>query len=98
MTAKKKPAARVRKRLAKTPALKAIDAGAAFSDQLAGEEPKVALRPEPPKFGLGFIHLHQGTIVLGVSGPSFTTFRNKADAAEWLRGLARSIETSYPTE
>lgn len=95
MTAKKKPA-RKRVRTAAPRPLDVVKVPLAMAATDAGEA-RVPVA-EPPKFGLGFIHLHQGTIVLGVSGPSFTTFRNKADAAEWLRRLARGIETSYPTE
>lgn len=98
MTKKKAPK-RVRKPIRPLQPVAAADNPGGLSRVFAeeGGAARVAV-PEPPKFGLGFIHLHQGTIVLGVSGPSFTTFRSKADAADWLRGLARSIELSYPTE
>jgi hypothetical protein len=88
MTAKKK-LARIRRRLKAPPPPMAIDAG-------VGESPVAETRPA--NFGLIYTHLQGGKIVMGVQGPSFTTFRNKGDAADWLRGLARSIETSWPSE
>jgi hypothetical protein len=93
MTAKKKPAKRVRKRPTTPPPISAGEEVARIPSP----------SPVPPQsaygvFGLAYTHLVGGKIIVGVSGPSFTTFRNKDDAADWLRRLARSIETSWPTE
>lgn len=87
MTAKKK--APKRRRPASPPPPMAEEA-------LCAAAPATEVRPA--NFGLIYTHLQGGKIVMGVQGPSFTTFRNKTDAAEWLRGLARSIETSWPSE
>lgn len=57
----------------------------------------VAPVTEAPNFGLGYTQLSGGHVVIGVRGPSFTVFRNKRDAADWLRNLARAIEDSSPS-
>ena len=90
MTAKKKPA--LRKRPAKVPPPLPMAAKA------ASEPTPPAADTRPANFGLIYTHLGNGRIVMGVQGPSFTIFRTKLDACEFLRGLARSIETSWPTE
>jgi hypothetical protein len=51
----------------------------------------------PANFGLIYTNTNGGQIVIGVQGPSFTIFRNKRDAVDWLRGFARSIEDSSPS-
>ena len=88
----KKKTVRVRKRPNRVPLpIAATDAGEAIRAITPAAEPA-----RPATFGLIFTHVECGKIVLGVQGPSFTIFRNKTDAAEWLRGLARSIEVSRP--
>ena len=89
MTAKKK-APRRRKPIAPPPPDTDMDAVCVV--------PAPAAETRPANFGLIYTHLSGGKIVMGVQGPSFTTFRNKTDAADWLRGLARSIELSWPSE
>lgn len=85
----KKKTVRVRKRQNPVPLpMAATDAGVARTPVPAAEPVR------PAAFGLIFTHVECGKIVLGVQGPSFTIFRNKTDAAEWLRGLARTIELS----
>jgi hypothetical protein len=92
MTAKKKPAARVRKRPSPKipPPPMAVEAG---EDRSPPTAPTAS--SAPPNFGLLFTHLDGGRIVLSATA-GYTTFRSKADAAEWLRGFARTIETSWP--
>lgn len=52
---------------------------------------------KPATFGLVFTHTAGGQVVLGVQGPSFTIFRNKREAAEWLRNFSRLVEDSWPS-
>lgn len=98
MTKKKAPA---RKRVRKsanptpTPLPAATDASVDYG---RAEPAPPAADTRPANFGLIYTHLGNGRIVMGVQGPSFTIFRTKQDAVEFLRGLARSIETSWPTE
>lgn len=90
MTAKKKAVAR--KRPAK------VTTSLPMAAEAAVYPTPPAADTRPANFGLIYTHLGNGRIVMGVQGPSFTIFRTKLEACEFLRDLARSIETSWPTE